>query len=106
MLRKRIYFPGVDFNNFSQEAKEQIESDIKFNLIEAYKGVIQLKKGARLGVYIAYIYFLKIFNKIKGVPPDLLLFKRQRINNFRKVLLLISSYFIVKFNFIIILYSS
>ena len=54
--RGRTYFPGVNFNNFTCDAKNLIEADIQCDFDEAYQGIINLPKGARMGVYLAYIY--------------------------------------------------
>ncbi len=96
--RKRIYFPGINFKHFTVEEKQKIEEDIRENLKEAYKGIQKLPGEVRLGVYVAYIYFKKLFQKIEKLPPDTLLGKRIRVNNMAKVLLLINAYLRFKIN--------
>ncbi|MGM0376287.1 MAG: phytoene/squalene synthase family protein, partial [Bacteroidota bacterium] len=68
--RGRTYFPYVDLNNFSLLQKKQIEKEIEKDFQEAYNGIVQLKREARLGVYIAYIYYRKLFCKIKQKSPN------------------------------------
>jgi phytoene synthase len=86
--RGRSYFPNVDLLNFSKAQKEKIEQEIENDFREAYKGIVMLKKEARLGVYIAYIYYLKLFRKIKSTPPKAIMHKRIRVNNWVKMSLL------------------
>ncbi len=86
--RGRSYFPNVDLLNFSKVQKEKIEQEIENDFKEAYKGIVMLKKEARLGVYIAYIYYLKLFRKIKCTPPTAILRQRIRVNNWMKMRLL------------------
>ena len=89
--RGRVYFPGVDFTQFTNEDKLQIEADIKKDFDDAYLGIIQLPNGARFGVYLAYIYYTKLFQKIKNVPATRVTQERIRVPNRRKITLLFSS---------------
>ncbi|AKP50652.1 phytoene/squalene synthase family protein [Cyclobacterium amurskyense] len=91
--RGRVYFPGVDFKSFDSKTKSEIEMDIKQDFDEALIGINQLPKGAKLGVKIAYLYYLKLFYKIKSLPPEIITQRRIRIPNTRKFALLISTYF-------------
>lgn len=84
----RTYFPDVDLLNFSLADKKQIEKEIEADFKEAYKGILLLKKEARLGVYIAYIYYLKLFQKIKITPPKVIMRERIRVSNWVKMGLL------------------
>ena len=96
--RGRVYFPGVDFTKFTTEDKLSIEADIKKDFDDAYKGIIQLPKGARFGVYLAYVYYTNLFKKIKGVPATRVTEERIRVNDGKKVLLLFQSAFVHRFN--------
>jgi phytoene/squalene synthetase len=87
----RVYFPDVDFNDFSTSTKKEIEHDIQKDLSTAYEGILQLPVKAKFGVYVAYKYYLKLFKKIKSVSPDLLLEERVRIPNYSKALVLFSA---------------
>jgi 15-cis-phytoene synthase len=89
--RGRTYFPGVDFKKFTNEDKAQIEIDIKKDFDAALFGIRELPKGARLGVYIAYKYYLQLFRKIKTAPAALIAQERFRVSDKRKVYLLFSS---------------
>jgi len=89
--RGRVYFPGVDFVNFTNKEKLLIEADIKKDFDFAYTGIVQLPKGVRFGVYLAYIYYTKLFKKIKSAPASQVKQERIRVNDRRKILLLFSS---------------
>lgn len=91
--RGRVYFPGIDLNNFSQDAKSQIEQDIKADFDEALKGIVRLPKGASIGVYLAYVYYLKLFSKIKSCPVSKIFTERIRVPDFDKLILLLTTYF-------------
>ena len=86
--RGRTYFPHVDLKNFSLVQKEQIEKEIEKDFQDAYDGIVQLKREARLGVYIAYIYYQKLFRKIKKKSPTDIMQQRIRISNWTKIALL------------------
>ncbi|NMM46922.1 phytoene/squalene synthase family protein [Marinigracilibium pacificum] len=91
--RGRVYFPEVDFNQFTKNEKWKIEKDIEKDFDHALTGILNLPDGARAGVYLAYLYYRKLFNKIKKCPPHLILENRVRIPNFTKLVLLGSTYF-------------
>ncbi|AGA77744.1 phytoene/squalene synthase family protein [Echinicola vietnamensis] len=91
--RGRVYFPGVDYLKFDQQAKRAIERDIQQDFDEAYKGIKQLPAGAKMGVKIAYLYYLSLFSKIKRLPPQTITAKRVRIPNIKKLSLLMGMYF-------------
>jgi phytoene synthase len=83
--RGRTYFPGVDFTNFTAHDKSVIETDIKKDFDDALLGIKQLPKAARLGVYVAYVYYLQLFKKIRRTPAGVILQKRIRISDSRKL---------------------
>ncbi|SMG27744.1 Phytoene/squalene synthetase [Marivirga sericea] len=96
--RGRVYFPGVDFNDFSFSHKEKIEQDIQKDFDHAYEGIVNLPRGARWGVYLAYTYYLKLFDKIKKFPPNKILEERVRVTDSKKLFLLLGSYVKHQFN--------
>jgi phytoene/squalene synthetase len=88
----RTYFPGVDLDNFNEEVKANIEADIDVDFKAGYEGIKKLPKGARFGVYIAYVYYYSLFKKIRKTHCVLILNERVRISNKRKYGLFLSSY--------------
>lgn len=92
----RVYFPGVDFNNFTIDQKLEIENDIHTDFDEAFQGIKQLNRDSQLGVYVAYKYYTSLFKKIKRVSPNELLSKRYRISNFKKIVLLVRCWVVYK----------
>lgn len=97
--RGRMYFPGVDFDEFDIEEKLKIEQDIQYDFEEALKGILQLPAGAKLGVYLAYVYYKKLFDKIKSTPPVIIRKSRIRIPDNTKFFLLIQSWLKCRMNF-------
>lgn len=81
----RMYFPGCDFNKFGYNDKQAIEADIQNDFDYAFKGVIQLPMKARLGVYVAYKYYVALFRKIKRLQPKAILETRVRIADHNKL---------------------
>jgi phytoene/squalene synthetase len=88
----RVYFPGIDMNEFNATVKHDIERDIEADFHAGYLGILELPKKARFGVYLAYVYYYKLFAKIKQTPAKIILEERVRIPNNKKVRLLLSSY--------------
>lgn len=91
--RGRVYFPGVQYERFTDEVKRTIEADIRADFEAGYAGIVQLPSAARLGVYLAYVYYLKLFHKIRKLPAARILGERVRVPNNTKLLLLLGSYF-------------
>lgn len=90
--RGRLYFPGVDFNRFNTAVKKAIEEDIQKDFDDSLVGIAGLPQGAKLGVKLAYLYYQKLFDKIKKLPPETITQQRVRIPNARKLSLLFGSY--------------
>lgn len=91
--RGRVYFPGVDFNDFTKSAKEQIEADIQKDFDDALEGILRLPAGAKTGVFLAYRYYLKLFRKIRNCPASRIKEERIRIPDARKIGILLATYF-------------
>ena len=88
----RTYFPGIDMEEFDEEAKQAIEKDIEKDFRDGFEGIKRLPKAARFGVYMAYVYYLSLFNKIRSTPSKKILNERIRIPNNRKYALFVGSY--------------
>lgn len=94
----RTYFPGVNPEQFDEIAKTAIEEEIEADFKEAYKGILMLPKDARFGVYVAYVYYYRLFRKIKSLPSSRVLEERIRIPNQSKYALFVKSYVQHSFN--------
>ena len=88
LVLNRMYFPGVDFNNFSLEDKKTIEKDIAYDFEQALIGIKMLPISSKLAVFMAYRYYINLFKKIKNTEPKVLLTKRIRVSNARKAYLM------------------
>ncbi|MBT1708012.1 phytoene/squalene synthase family protein [Fulvivirgaceae bacterium PWU5] len=88
----RSYFPGIDLHIFNDTCKATIEASIADDLHAAYLGIKKLPRAARLGVYVAYVYYLALFRKIRNTPSELVMKSRIRIRNRHKARLLAYSY--------------
>jgi phytoene/squalene synthetase len=94
----RTYFPEVDLTAFSNDEKKKIENDIEKDFAEALVGIKQLPASARSGVYLAYVYYRQLFNKIKRTSADRVLSARIRISNLQKIGLMCDSLIRYKLN--------
>ncbi|QEK52090.1 phytoene/squalene synthase family protein [Pedobacter aquae] len=98
--RGRTYFPGIDFTKFTEADKQEIEKDIKADFDDALEGIKQLPQGSKLGVYIAYVYYLKLFEKIKATSAQTIANKRIRIPDTQKIFLMAQALIKDKLNFV------
>ena len=88
----RTYFPNVDLAQFDDDAKMAIERDIERDFRKGYEGILRLPKGSRFGVYIAYMYYYALFQKIMRTPSSEVFSSRIRISNRKKYRLFASSF--------------
>ena len=96
----RTYFPGLDIKEFDEKNKKLIEADIQKDFDAGYRGIKQLPKESRFGVYIAYTYYLELFKKIKHTPASVILNQRIRISDAKKYFLFLICYIKHTFNII------
>ncbi|MCP9766564.1 phytoene/squalene synthase family protein [Lacihabitans sp. LS3-19] len=86
--RGRVYFPQIDMSRFSAVSKKEIEKDIQKDFDDALRGILNLPVGARSGVYLAYVYYLKLFKRIKNTSAEKIQEQRIRVPDFVKFTLL------------------
>jgi len=96
----RCYFPGVNLAQFTETDKRTIELDIEADLSEALKGIRELPRSSRRGVFLAYRYYQKLFEKIKLAGACTVFSTRFRISNSRKIALLFDTMLKHKLNWI------
>ena len=88
----RSYFPGVNLTNFTHIEKLKIEADIAEDFHFALEGIKKLPSSSKLGVYVAYRYYMSLFKKIKSVPSERLMHERIRLANKKKLYITFKSY--------------
>jgi phytoene synthase len=88
----RVYFPNVELKKLDPKTKVALEDDIELDFNKGLVGIKLLPKDSRFGVYVAYIYYRKLFNKIKSLHPERILEERIRIPNSQKMALFAGSY--------------
>lgn len=87
----RTYFPNIDLAAFCDRQKKEIEAEIELEFQEALIGIKMLPHASRNGVYLSYIYYKKLFTKIKGLTAERIMTERIRIPNHRKIGLMFDS---------------
>ena len=88
----RNYFPNANLMYFTLQEKLSIEADIRKDFEIALEGIRKLPAGSRRGVYLAYFYYKKLFDKICRTDVEKIMSKRIRIPNLGKFYLMINSY--------------
>lgn len=87
----RTYFPNVIMSEFGDEAKREIEKEIEEDFKFALIGIKKLPASSKGGVYLAYVYYCSLFNKIKKLSARHILSERIRIHNGKKISLMVNS---------------
>lgn len=91
-LLGRSYFPNIDMEVFDNNVKSQIEVEIADDFKAALIGIKKLPSSSIFGVYLAYKYYLSLFQKIKRKSPIDILNKRVRVPNSEKAYVALISY--------------
>ncbi|CAN5243618.1 phytoene/squalene synthase family protein [soil metagenome] len=87
----RAYFPGVNLDHFSNHEKAVIEAEIREEFNEALSGIRILPRSSRKGVYLAFVYYKKLFDKITKTTADQIMSERIRVSNSHKFILMFDS---------------
>ena len=88
----RVYFPNIELSQLNEETKAELEKDIEIDFNKGLEGIKMLPKNSRFGVYVAYIYYRKLLNKIQSLNHTRILEERISIPNSQKIALFASSY--------------
>lgn len=83
--RGRVYFPGIDFNTFTDAEKKEIEADIQLDFDAGLRGIHRLPQVARKGCLLAYEYYIRLFEKIKSLPASRIKEERIRVADWEKM---------------------
>lgn len=87
----RVYFPGVTFETFSETDKQHIIVDIEKDFSLAKQAVVRLPRNSQRAVRVSVVYYEALLEKLKRTSSETIKLRRTRINNFRKVTLLLTS---------------
>ncbi|MCB0733174.1 MAG: phytoene/squalene synthase family protein [Flavobacteriales bacterium] len=87
----RLYFPNISFDRFTDADKRIIEREILDEFDDALKGIKQLPRSSKLGVYTAYSYYKGLLRRIMRTPAPMLMEKRIRVPNLNKISLMLGS---------------
>ncbi len=88
----RSYFPNINMGVFDNDVKKLIEKEIELEFNEALLGIKKLPNSSMFGVYLAYKYYLTLFQKIKRKSSKDILNNRVRIPNSEKAFVAFKSY--------------
>lgn len=87
--RGRVYFPGVDYERFSEDDKQVIIIDIERDFATALPYLHQLPRDSQKAVLLSYRYYHDLLKKIKHTPAATLRHTRIRLPQPRKISLLL-----------------
>lgn len=96
----RTYFPNINLDSLDEISKKKIVLEIEDNFKNAYQGIVDLPKEARLGVFVAYKYYQKLLNKLQHTPASEIKNSRIRLPNLEKIGLLTGSYLKYQLNLV------
>lgn len=89
---ERSYFPNLTSLPMDVQTKQDIINDIEDDFNEAFIGIKKLPIECKMGVYLAYKYYLKLLHKLKKTTSEQIMNERIRVSNPTKVLILMRAY--------------
>lgn len=95
---KRLYFPDLDMDNFTEKVKSEIIKDIENDFNEAEIGIKKLPGRSKLGTFIAFTYYKKLLQKLRQTPADKIVKTRIRVPDGTKFILLGKAFVKYKLN--------
>lgn len=84
----RYYFHNTAGKEFNEKIKKEIIDDIRQDFKSALEGIRKLPADSRIGVLIAYYYYLALLKKIDRTPAKMQFEKRIRVPDAFKLLIL------------------
>lgn len=94
----RNYFPSANLASFSNEDKKAIEQEIHEEFKAAREGIVLLPPSCKKGVYLAYVYYKRLFTKITKQQAEKIMSERIRVSNIQKFWLMFDSLIRFKLN--------
>jgi phytoene synthase len=94
----RSYFPNTNLQKLDENSKKRIIEEIELDFKAGLKGIQRLPVEAKLGVYTAYVYYLRLLHKLKKTPSLEIRNKRIRVPNYEKAGLMAKSYVTCRLN--------
>lgn len=88
----RDYFPILKTEGLNEKTKKMILEDIMEDYRVALEGIKQLPQCARLGVYVAFLYYRSLTLRIMRTKAEKLMEERIRISDLNKIFLLFRAY--------------
>jgi len=88
----RSYFPNLTTLPMNSEIKKEIITDIENDFREGFIGIQKLPIECKMGVYLAYKYYLKLLFKLKTTTSEQIMNQRIRVSNPSKILILMKAY--------------
>ncbi len=99
-VSKWLCHQDVDMAHFISVSKQTMEQDIRDDFADAYPGILQVPSGARIGVYLAYKYYVQLLKEIESSSVETISQRRVDISDYRKIDLLISTFFRTRINYL------
>jgi phytoene/squalene synthetase len=99
-LLDRKYFHQMIIKDYNEEIKNEIVIDIMEDFRSSLSGIRKLPADSKIGVLIAYYYFLALLKKIERTPAKIHFAKRIRVPDYIKLLILSKALVISKLRLI------
>ncbi|MEY4434964.1 MAG: hypothetical protein RIR16_1004 [Actinomycetota bacterium] len=87
----RSYFPDIDLNNFTEDDKARLVTDIDNELKVSSRGLVGLPKSSRRAVAAAQFLYEALNRELANTPASKLVTTRVRVNNAKKLLILLKA---------------
>ena len=83
--RGRMYFPGVTYASWDERAKQHIVDDIEHEFTTARRSIAKLPRTARASVYLSYLYYRSLLNRLERMSSKQMLENRAHVPTLLKL---------------------
>lgn len=84
----RLYFPGMTFDTFDNEARDKIIAEIEHDFTVAAQGIKRLPPTCRGAVETSYVYYRELLSRLSRTSAKSIKSQRVRVPTARKLQLL------------------
>lgn len=91
-ILNRSYFPNIQQFPIDNQTKNEIITEIEEDFKMAYIGIQKLPIECKLGVFLAYKYYLNLLHKLKNTESAKILHQRISVSDSKKIYILLKAY--------------
>lgn len=87
----RLYFPGITYETFDNEAKQAVVTDIRNDFAKALPAIRALPESSRKATLMSAVYYQELLSRLERASAETIKKQRIRVPSRRKLTLLVKT---------------